>query len=302
MTGQGYGAAPDQAAGAGPAFEIMRPGDGAPPTPLVFASPHSGRFYPAEMLAASALDADAIRGSEDAFVDTAIRLAPAAGAVVIKARYARAYIDLNRQPWELDPEMFEEGALPAFARARTARVAAGLGAIARIVGEGREIYARKLTFEEARVRVEGVHRPYHDALTRLLGEARAAHGLAVLIDCHSMPSAAANTAVTPRHGRGCDIVLGDRFGAACAPALMQAAESALEGMGYRCARNAPYAGGFTTEFYGRPDRRTHALQIEISRALYMDEATLEPTEGLARLTADMGNLATVLAQAWPRLK
>lgn len=285
---------------AGPAaFDVVA--EDIPPTPLVFASPHSGRHYPAEMLAAAAVEADALRQSEDAFVDALIAPSARAGAAVITARYGRAWMDLNREPWELDQTMFSDD-LPAFAQVRTARVAAGLGAIARLAGEGREIYARKLTFAEASARVEGTHRPYHQALGELLTRARAAHGLAVLIDWHSMPEAAARTAVTPRHGKGCDIVLGDRFGAACTRKLTDLVEKELEGMGYRVARNAPYAGGYTTEHYGRPAERTHALQIEISRALYLNEETLEPTGGLAKLTADIGRLTAVLADSWPKLK
>ncbi|MDP1738420.1 MAG: N-formylglutamate amidohydrolase [Caulobacter sp.] len=272
-----------------------------PPTPLVFASPHSGRDYPAEMLAAAAVDPQALRQSEDAFVDRLIAPAADAGAALILARYGRAFMDLNRDPWELDPKMFSD-ALPAFAQGRTARVAAGLGAIARTAGEGRDIYARKLTFAEAEARVAKAHAPYHEALDRLLARARAAHGVAILIDWHSMPEAAARTAVTPRHGKGCDIVLGDRFGAACSQKLTGLVDRELEAMGYRVARNAPYAGGYTTEHYGHPASRTHALQIEISRALYLDEATLAPTEGLARLTADIGKLTAVLARDWPKLR
>lgn len=282
-------------------FAISRPGPDAPATPLVFASPHSGAIYPAEMMAASKLDGTAIRRSEDVLVDRLVETAPARGATLIAARLARAWIDVNREPWELDPGMFEDE-LPEFAKGRGARVAAGLGSIAKVVSEGREIYARKLTFAEARERVEGVHRPYHDALARLLAEARAAHGLAVLIDWHSMPAAAAAGVVTTRHGRGCDIVLGDRFGAACAPLLTNLVEREFEAMGYRCARNSPYAGGYTTEHYGRPARKTHALQIEISRSLYLDEASLEPTEGLARVKADIERVTAVLAAEWQRLK
>src|SRR5665213_3605579 len=163
-------------------FSIHRPTQAQP---LVYASPHSGRLYPKDMMAASALDADAIRRSEDALVDELIGAATAHGATVIAASYARAYIDVNREPYELDASMFEDE-LPDFARARTARVAAGLGSIARIVAEGQEIYARKLTFAEARGRIEGVHRPYHRALAALIEEVRKAFGVAVLIDWHSM--------------------------------------------------------------------------------------------------------------------
>ena len=282
-----------------PTFEIRQPPADAPPTPLVFASPHSGRVYPAEMMAASALDAGTIRRSEDAFVDDLIGHAPDHGAAVLLARLARAYIDVNREPYELDQAMFEDE-LPDFARGRTARVAAGLGSIARIVSEGQEIYARKLTFEEARGRIDTVHRPYHDALSRLLAAARGRHGMAVLVDWHSMPSAAADHA---RPGKGCDMVLGDRFGAACSPVLTRLVEQELEAMGYRTVRNAPYAGGFTTEHYGRPAKRTHALQIEINRALYLNEETMEPTDGLERLTGDLERLTRALAAMdWAKLR
>ncbi|PHY21190.1 N-formylglutamate amidohydrolase [Caulobacter sp. BP25] len=263
-----------------------------PPTPLVFASPHSGGVYPPDMVEAARLPVETLRASEDAFVDRIIAGAPALGAGVILARLARAYVDLNREPWELDPAMFDED-LPDYAQGRTARVAAGLGAIPRVAGEGRPIYARKLTFAEARDRIELAHRPYHDALDRQLAAARAAHGSAILIDWHSMPAAAAR-GLRGRSG-SCDIVLGDRFGAACSPKLTGLVERELEALGYRVVRNAPYAGGYTTEHYGRPAKRTHALQIEINRALYMDEETREPTEGLVKLTADAETLTRALA-------
>ena len=288
--------------GFAPAFEVLRaaPEGQAPPTPLVFASPHSGRLYPPEMMAAARLGTQDLRGSEDAFVDDLIGGAPALGVAVIRARLARAYIDLNRDAWELDPEMFEDE-LPAFAQARTARVAAGLGAIARVAGEGRPIYARKLTFAEAKTRIETAHQPYHDALDRLLAQARKAHGLAILVDWHSMPAAAAR-GHRAKGGGPCDIVLGDRFGAACGPRLTGLMEKTLEQLGYRVARNAPYAGGYTTEHYGRPTRRTHAIQVEINRGLYMNETTREPTGGLARLKADIeATTARLAGTDWAEL-
>lgn len=279
----------------GPAFEVTRgaPAGAPPPTALVFASPHSGGVYPETMIAATRLPLETLRASEDAFVDEIIAGAPVLGASVIRARFARSYIDLNREPWEMDPSMFD-GDLPDYAQGRSARVAAGLGTIPRLAGEGRPIYGRKLTFAEARERVETTHRPYHDALDRQLAAARAVHGTAILIDWHSMPAAAAR-GQRARNGGPCDIVLGDRFGAACSPKLTALVERELESLGYRVARNAPYAGGYTTEHYGRPAKRTHALQIEINRSLYMDETSREPTEGLARLTADAEALTRALA-------
>ena len=282
------------------AFEIRRAGPpDAPPTPLVFAAPHSGRLYPEDMMSAAALDAVSIRRSEDAFVDDLIASAPGHGAAMITAEFARAYIDLNREPFELDPSMFADE-LPAFARSRTARVAAGLGAIARVVSEGQEIYRRKLTFAEAKLRIDGAHTPYHAALKGLIDEAQAAHGFAILVDWHSMPSAAARAG---GRARPADSVLGDRFGAACAGVLPTRVERELEALGYRVTRNTPYAGGYTTEHYGQPGRRVHALQIEMNRALYLDEATLTPTSGFERLRSHLDQLIRGLAAAdWSALR
>lgn len=276
------------------AFEVLRPGPAAQPSPFLFASPHSGRLYPEDMLSASTLGPDAIRRSEDAFVDQLIAPAAACGITVLIARYARAYVDLNREAWELDPSMFSDE-LPAFARRSTARVAAGLGSIARVVADGQEIYTRKLTFAEAEARIAAVYRPYHKALSDLLDGARAAHGASVLIDWHSMPSAAGETG---KGRRSFDMVLGDRFGAACAPGLTAHVEQELKGMGYNVARNAPYAGGYVTESYGRPGDNSHALQIEINRGLYLQERALQPSGGFPRLARDLERLFTSLAANW----
>jgi N-formylglutamate amidohydrolase len=279
-----------------PPFEVWRP-EGGKDSALVFASPHSGRHYPADMGASARLGAAAMRSSEDALVDQLIGAAPRHGATVIVARYARAYVDVNREPYELDPAMFEDE-LPEFARGRTARVAAGLGSIARLVSEGREIYDRKLTFAEASGRIETVHQPYHCALKGLIEQAKAQHRGAILVDWHSMPGAAAG------HGsasgrRQVDMVLGDRFGSTCSEDLTGLVERELSAMGYVTARNAPYAGGYTTEAYGRPVDGVHALQIEISRALYLDEARLSPGEGFPRLARDLERVFQRLAALKP---
>ena len=271
------------------AFDVTTPTAAA--IPLVCASPHSGRFYPPEMMRAAALDAAAIRRSEDAFVDTLVASAPGFGAALISARYARAYIDVNREPYELDQAMFEDK-LPAYANARTARVAAGLGSIAKVVAEGQEIYRGKLMFSDARDRIDRVHQPYHHALEGLIKAARERFGIAILIDWHSMPSAAAGG--DARLGAP-DMVLGDRFGTSCAPAFTRMVEGALEKHGYRVTRNAPYAGGYTTEFYGRPAQGVHALQVELNRALYFDERTLRPNNGFERLANNLKNLFGTIA-------
>jgi N-formylglutamate amidohydrolase len=256
--------------------------------PLLFASPHSGRRYPPDLLANARIGLLSLRRSEDAYVDELIAGAAAHGACILSATVARAYVDLNRDPAELDPDMFETR--PPHALAGSARVQAGLGAIPRISGDGQVIYRQKLAVADAAQRMAAIHAPYHAMLGDLLAETKALFGCAVLIDCHSMPSSA-------RGAHAPDIVLGDRFGASCHPSVTALAEATLRRLGYRVARNAPFAGGHTTQTYGRPSLRTHALQIEINRALYLDERTLERTNGFARIRADMSRLAEALAAA-----
>lgn len=257
--------------------------------PLIFASPHSGRRYPPEMLAAAQVGLDSLRRGEDAFVDELFAPAARHGALVLCGAVSRSFIDLNRDPYELDPEMFAD-ALPAHANTSSSRVQAGLGAIPKIAGDGKPIYRRKLRLDEAETRIRDVYIPYHAQLTALIEDMREAFGCAVLLDCHSMPSCA-------RGAHAPDIVLGDRFGAACHPSVIALAEATLRKMGYHVARNAPFAGGHVTQTYGRPGAHVHALQIELNRGLYLDERTLERGHGLPRVRADMGRLAEVLAAA-----
>jgi N-formylglutamate amidohydrolase len=233
--------------------------------PFVFASPHSGRLYPESFLAGSRLNPINLRRSEDAFVDELFGSAVDLGAPLIAARFPRAYLDVNRSPAELDAAMFD-GRLALAVDATSPRVNAGLGVIPRIVRDGVEIYRDKLAANEAEERLSKLYRPYHAALTRLIERTHGRFALAVVIDCHSMPS----QAVVP------DIVLGDRFGVSASPQLMRHAERAFEACGFSVARNAPYAGGYTTHLHGRPVRGAHALQVEINRALYLDEENIRP--------------------------
>ncbi len=273
-----------------PACQVLGPDE--PVCPVVFSSPHSGRLYPAEMMALARLDERAIRQSEDAFVDDLIAPAVDHGVTLVLAGYARAYVDVNREPDEIDPLMFEGGG--ADGAGRTARVAAGLGCIPRVVAQGREIYRGKLPADEAQRRLARVWRPYHVILDARLTRTRARFGRSILIDWHSMPTGAASAGGV-RGGRAPDIVLGDRFGRSCAAALTGAVQRELERAGYVVARNTPYAGGWTTERYGRPEQGLHALQIEICRGLYLDEARLAPSAGFDRLRQDVGRLAQRLA-------
>jgi N-formylglutamate amidohydrolase len=268
--------------------------------PIVLASPHSGRHYPPDFVAASRLSATALRLSEDAYVDEIFGGAVALGAPLITATFPRAYVDPNREPFELDPDMFAER-LPDYVNTRSPRVQVGLGTIPRVVAGGAEIYRGPLRFAEALERVERCYRPYHAALTRLVSEARGRFGACLLLDCHSMPSAGAH-AESGGHGRRAraagqvDMVLGDCHGQACAPHVMAAAERCLREQGYQVVRNSPYAGGFTTRHYGRPETGLHALQIEINRSLYMDESDLSRRSYIDTLARHMERLVAALGR------
>ncbi|MGO6998438.1 N-formylglutamate amidohydrolase [Rhizobium leguminosarum] len=244
--------------------------------PFVYNSPHSGRIYPPEFIAQSRLEGIAIRRSEDHYVDELFGSAVALGAPLLAANFPRAYLDVNREPYELDPRMFD-GLLPPYANVNSLRVAGGLGTIPRIVAENMEIYARRLPVQEGLDRVEAVYKPYHSALRRLIARTHVQFGFGVLIDCHSMPG---NVRVAGSTARP-DFIIGDRYGTSASAELSRAAIAILEEMGFAAIRNKPYAGGFITEHYGRPSRGLHALQIEMNRAIYVDELTLEKREDFA---------------------
>lgn len=247
-----------------PPFVVHKPDRQS--VPFVLNSPHSGRIYLDEFLASSKLTTTAIRSSEDFLVDELVAGGVEHGIPLLAANFPRAYLDVNREPYELDQAMFD-GELPAFVNKKSVRVSSGLGTIARIVAEGREIYNRRLTVAEALERIEQLYKPYHAELRNLLAQTHVLFGCAALIDCHSMPSSNPYYQNETRP----DIVLGDRFGASCAPSLIHMAREILVDLGFRVALNKPYAGGFITEHYGRPESGLHALQIEINRGLYMHE-------------------------------
>ena len=254
-----------------PAFDVVGPTRVA--SPLVFSSPHSGSIYPRRFLESARLDAVALRRSEDAFVDELLAGVRDLGAPLIRARFPRAYLDLNREPYELDPRMFD-GRLPDYANTRSVRVAGGLGTIARVVGESQEIYAGRLSVDEGLNRIERLYKPYHAKLAELLDRAHAAFGIAVLVDCHSMPSVPTFASTSGDKRIKTDFVVGDRYGTSCQIDFVEALEAAMRARSYIVQRNKPYAGGFITEHYGAPARGYHAVQIEINRSLYMDERQL----------------------------
>jgi N-formylglutamate amidohydrolase len=271
-----------------PPFEIMEPA--AWRAPIIFNSPHSGSVYPGEFLTASRIDLPALRRSEDSFMDELIGDLSKRGFPTVRVNFPRSYIDVNREPYELDPRMFI-GRLPSFANTRSMRVAGGLGTIPRVVGDGQEIYRERLSVDDALARIEAFYKPYHRALRRLINKAHQEFGTVVVVDCHSMPS----IGVSRDEPRRPDVVIGDRYGTSCAPQLADTVEGIMSGLGYSVGRNKPYAGGFITEHYGNPASGLHTIQLELNRAIYMDERRRERGPRFGQVAEDFAKLAEALA-------
>jgi N-formylglutamate amidohydrolase len=260
--------------------------------PFVFSSPHSGRVYPRGFVQRSRLSPQELRSSEDAYVDELFSHVAEQGAHFIHARFPRAYLDLNRHAFELDPKLFA-GQLPRFALRETVKVKSGLGVIARVVAEGRHIYAGPIELKDALARIQRLYYPYHAALRGVIRDTRSRFRYAVLIDCHSMPSSGVPGHVASRP----DFVVGDRFGKSCDAALTRLFCAELEALGYKVAVNSPYAGGYVTDEYGKPQEGVHALQVEINRALYLDEDRVEKSSGYTELQQSMVRFTSRLMAA-----
>lgn len=264
-------------------FTVVMPAEQS--LPFIFNSPHSGRHYTKDFLTSSRLNTKTIRRSEDLFVDELFADMPKFGAPLFYACFPRAFMDVNREPYELDPKMFK-GRLPSYANIRSIRVAGGLGTIARVVSESQDIYRHRLSVDEALERIETFYKPYHAQLSRLIAQTHQLFQNAFLIDCHSMPSGdnRGNKDVRP------DFVLGDRYGTSCSTELTDVIADTLKDLGYRVSRNKPYAGGFITEHYGRPTTGLHALQIEINRGLYTNEAKLTKNDQFLSVKEDLNTV------------
>ncbi len=270
-----------------PPYLVLAPAEQT--VPLVVASPHSGRDYAAAFVASARLTPLDLRRSEDSFVEELFASAPEHGAPLLCAQFPRAFCDPNREAWELDPAMFADP-LPDWVNTTSPRVGAGLGTIARIVTSGETIYRGKLRFAEAEERIRACWQPYHDALAGLIAATQDRFGCCLLIDCHSMPAGGGRL-------NGPDFVLGDAHGTACTPRVTRLVEDLLTSNRYAVRRNDPYAGGYVTRHYGRPREGVHALQIEVARRLYMDEASLNKAEGFPLLKQRLGALIGQVAAA-----
>jgi N-formylglutamate amidohydrolase len=269
-------------------FEIVEPAQWR--APIIFNSPHSGSAYPDGFLNASRIDLPTLRRSEDSFMDELVGDLGSRGFGVVRVHFPRSYVDVNREPYELDPRMFA-GRLPSFANTRSMRVAGGLGTIPRVVGDGQEIYRERLAVDDALSRIETLYKPYHRALRRLINRVHQSFGTVVVVDCHSMPS----IGVSRDEPRRPDLVIGDRYGTSCSPLLPDRVEETMSRLGYSVGRNKPYAGGFITEHYGNPASGLHVIQLELNRAVYMDERRREKGPRFAQVAADFASLADALA-------
>lgn len=275
-----------------PSYDVLRPA--AQTAPFVLSSPHSGRLYPPEFLALSQLDPLSLRKSEDCLIDDLFAPVAHLGVPLLCARFPRAYLDLNREPYEIDPELVDEPP-PPHANSQSVRVAGGLGTVARVVADGKEIYRSRLALKSVLARIEQLYFPFHSELGRLIEETRQQFGYAILMDCHSMPS----MALAPGGGQRPDVVIGDRFGASCDTRLASLVRECFRAFGYTVQMNRPYAGGYITEHNGRPNRGVHALQLELNRGLYLNEQTLEPSAGYAELADDLKAISAKIFASAP---
>ncbi|MBB5049636.1 N-formylglutamate amidohydrolase [Rhodopseudomonas rhenobacensis] len=271
------------------AFEIVEPAQWR--APIIFNSPHSGSVYPQDFLTASRIDLEALRRSEDSFMDELIAGLSDRGFPVVRVHFPRSYIDVNREPYELDPRMFA-GRLPSFANTRSMRVAGGLGTIPRVVGDGQEIYRERIDVDDALGRIEALYKPYHRALRRLINKAHQSFGSVIVVDCHSMPS----IGLSRDEPRRPDVVIGDRYGTSCVALVPDVVEQTMTARGYSVGRNKPYAGGFITEHYGNPSSGLHAVQVELNRAIYMDERLRARSPRFDQVIDDFAILADALAE------
>ncbi|PHR63082.1 MAG: N-formylglutamate amidohydrolase [Robiginitomaculum sp.] len=256
-------------------------------SPLVFAFPHSGRQYSASFLQQSRLDPLTLRSSEDAYVDQLFPASALPGASFVHAMFPRAWLDANRHPEALDPDMFIGSLGGSAGQRQSPQVLAGLGVIPKVVAQGKEIYAGKLRRGEINWRLSVAHTPYHQAVADALSRARDRFGVSVLVDCHSMPAiCAAQTPAGP-----IDVVVGNRHGQSCDPMVSKVLGELLQAQDLRTASNVPYAGGYSVLQHSDSDRGAHAIQIELCRALYMDEQSIKKHEGFAQT---QGRMITIM--------
>lgn len=266
-------------------YTIKRPRQWA--SGVIFASPHSGSYYPEWFLKETSLPINTLRSSEDAFVDRLIETATDFGAVTLTAHIPRSVIDLNRGAEEIDP-LVVKGVPPHPLNQRTL---AGLGVIPRVVSQGRQIHNRPMDRAEAERRINSYWRPYHRALSALIAEAQAEFGQAILIDMHSMP----HDAINHLHGARPDVVLGNRHGLSASARVLDAVAAAIEGEGFQVRRNTPFSGAYICYAYGRPGKNTHVVQVEIDRALYMHESTITPRAEFDEFAARISRVIAQLA-------
>ncbi len=271
-----------------PPMTLFKPSH-RPTTPIIINIPHSGRSYPQPFLDSSRLTPLLLRKSEDAYIDVLLKDVAAMGLPMLTAHFPRAWLDVNREPFELDPLLFRD-ALPSYANHQSSRVIAGLGTIPRVVGENLGIYRDKLNLEEGLSRIYTYYEAYHAALASLIFETRTYFGWCLVLDFHSMPTPALGSRHMPH------IVLGDRFGYSCDAQIRVAFEKICYSQGLSVIRNQPYAGGFITKFYGQPHLGQHVLQIEIARELYMDQKNIDLNQGFNVLQRRLMNVIETICE------
>jgi N-formylglutamate deformylase len=269
-------------------------------SPLVLDSPHSGTSYPDDFLYACAFGP--LRTAEDTHVEKLYDFAPALGVHWVEAHFPRSYLDTNRNTTEVDVTLFDDLWPEAVDTdpAVMGKVRLGKGLIWRTTDDGLPIYQRKLAVAEVQARIANCWSPYHKAVAEAIDAARARHGYSIHINCHSMPAIAASHATDFPGEAHADFVVGDRDGRTASPALSQRVCEHLRSRGYDVAYNHPYKGVELVRRHSDPADHRHSIQLEINRKLYMNEETLELTEGYASLKETLRSLVDMLLATDPR--
>ncbi|MFN3820643.1 N-formylglutamate amidohydrolase [Blastomonas sp.] len=257
--------------------------------PVLVAVPHAGRDYPDETVFNARVAPHVLERLEDRHVDLLASGIAASGCATLIAHAARAWVDLNRAPSEIDPHMVSNAPRTAFAQP-SAKVRGGLGLVPRRLADHGELWRRPWTRESIALRVSQMHDPYHQALADALAALRARFGCALLVDLHSMPPLKPEGSAPVAR-----IVVGDRYGRSAGASLCDLAVRTLTQRGFEVALNHPYAGGYVLERHGRPTRDVHALQIEVDRSLYLDDALSQPGEGMEHTRDAVCHLVRTLA-------
>lgn len=263
-------------------FDLVTPSRSE--TPVIVEVPHAGLEVPSDVRAQLLVSDRTLLRDSDLFVDRLYAGAPAQGATLLVSRLSRYVVDLNRAPDDIDRQTVRDHPAPRPSQSR--------GVVWRLTTDGQPALREPITYAALKERLALYHAPYHAALAREIERKKALFGLAVLLAGHSMPSMS-------RGGkeRRADVVPGSRGRTSASSDVIDLVERHFRGRGLSVTHDDPYRGGYSTQLYGHPESGVHAIQIELNRALYADEASVTPKEAeLQELSGSLSALVETLGR------